>query len=50
MYTAISDVSLVVEDTACNVQTVVDIVLVLAGQVNAIADEFPTLTEQITAI
>ena len=50
MHTAIGDVSLVVEDTARNVQTVVDVVPVMAGQVKAIAEEIPTLSERIAAM
>ena len=50
MHTAIGDVSLIVEDTARNVQTVVDVMPVMAGQVKAIAEDFPALSERITAI
>lgn len=50
MHTAIGDVSLVVEDTARNVQTVVDVMPAMAGQVKAIAEEIPTLSERIAAM
>ena len=50
MHTTIGDVSLVVEDTARNVQTVVDVMPVMAGQVKAIAEEIPELSERIAAI
>jgi hypothetical protein len=50
MHTAIGDVSLVVEDTARNVQTVVDVMPVMAGQVKAIAEEIPVLSERIMAM
>jgi hypothetical protein len=50
MHTAIGDVSLVVEDTARNVQTVVDVVPVMAGQVKAIAEGIPALSERIAAM
>ena len=50
MHTAIGDVSLIVEDTARNVQTVVDVMPVMADQLKAIAEVFPALSERITAI
>jgi hypothetical protein len=50
MHTGIDDVSLVVEGTARNVQKVVNVMPVMAGQVKAIAEEFPALSERITAI
>jgi hypothetical protein len=50
MHTTIGDVSLVVEDTARNVQTVVDVMPVMAGQVKAIAEEIPALSERIAAM
>jgi hypothetical protein len=50
MHTTIGDVSLVVEDTARNVQTVVDVMPVMAGQVKAIAKEIPALSERIAAM
>jgi hypothetical protein len=50
MHTTIGDVSLVVEDTARNMQTVVDVMPMMAGQVKAIAEEIPALSERIAAM
>jgi hypothetical protein len=50
MHTSIGDVSLVVEDTARNVQTVVDVMPVMASRVKAIAEEIPALSERIAAL
>jgi hypothetical protein len=47
MHTAIGNVSLVVEDTARNVQTVVDVMPVMAGQVKAISEGITAIQEHL---